>query len=316
MLKLNKLICLLIFLPFCDAIGDERVDYYVEKFSKGNNLKCSTVVPEKSYTNETYNLTCKKLGDNKIRNYILKITDKNEKNPFKISFSQEYNNLKLLTDNGFSTSKIIDGNEELQILEFIKHNKKFEDEDLKDDHNLVRVLKEIKNLHDSKIKFSNNVNIFSRLDDFLSLLIDSGVDVSHLSKARIKIKKYNKIISSKLKLVPLHGDLVASNILINNDELSFIDFEYSGMFDPIWDLSFLSVNSNFMEDDDIKMLNLYDADNLNNNLEKLNIFRNIVNIWKFCWFKNKVLYSKKKENKALYNKLSQKYLEVFLQDKL
>lgn len=59
---------------------------------------------------------------------------------------------------------------------------------------------------------------------------------------------YEILLDSGIKLSPCHNDLVAENILIveddvndigANNQLFFIDWEYSGMNDPMWDIAAL-----------------------------------------------------------------------------
>ncbi|WP_179109013.1 phosphotransferase family protein, partial [Rodentibacter caecimuris] len=48
----------------------------------------------------------------------------------------------------------------------------------------------------------------------------------------------------KLPLVPCHNDLVPENILISDNKTYFIDWEYSGMNYPLFDISALFLESN------------------------------------------------------------------------
>lgn len=63
--------------------------------------------------------------------------------------------------------------------------------------------------------------------------------------------------SSPMPPVPCHNDLLPGNVLVDDERVWLIDFEYAGMNDVFFDLANLSVNSGFIDDDDERLLRLY-----------------------------------------------------------
>lgn len=58
-------------------------------------------------------------------------------------------------------------------------------------------------------------------------------------------------------LAPCHNDLLPANVLIGDERVWLIDFEYAGMNDAVFDLANLSVNCGFQQHDDEAMLRHY-----------------------------------------------------------
>ena len=58
---------------------------------------------------------------------------------------------------------------------------------------------------------------------------------------------------------PCHNDLLAGNIIRSDGgtKVMLVDWEYAGMGDPRFDLGNLSVNNDFDEDDDDRLLRAY-----------------------------------------------------------
>jgi thiamine kinase-like enzyme len=57
---------------------------------------------------------------------------------------------------------------------------------------------------------------------------------------------------------PCHNDLLSSNLIrARNDGILIVDWEYAGMGHPYFDLGNLSVNNNFSERDDERLLSAY-----------------------------------------------------------
>lgn len=54
--------------------------------------------------------------------------------------------------------------------------------------------------------------------------------------------------------VPCHNDLLPANVLMNEERVWLIDFEYAGMNDAFFDLANLSVNCDFQPDHDEQLL--------------------------------------------------------------
>jgi thiamine kinase-like enzyme len=57
--------------------------------------------------------------------------------------------------------------------------------------------------------------------------------------------------------VPCHNDLLPGNVLFADDRVWLLDFEYAGMNDVFFDLANLSVNSEFSQESDERLLTLY-----------------------------------------------------------
>ncbi len=58
--------------------------------------------------------------------------------------------------------------------------------------------------------------------------------------------------------VPCHNDSLIGNWVLREDgKLYLIDWEYSGMNEPMWDLSCLSIEANYSEENDDELLTAY-----------------------------------------------------------
>ncbi|MCD2346680.1 CotS family spore coat protein [Clostridium guangxiense] len=77
--------------------------------------------------------------------------------------------------------------------------------------------KKISNLYEVKTEFDN---IFIKNADYYINKIDESLE-------RLKLSQYYKLCSEEDKIVLCHHDLAHHNIIINNEEAYFIDFDYS-----------------------------------------------------------------------------------------
>ena len=101
--------------------------------------------------------------------------------------------------------------------------------------------------------------LFSMIDDYLRIL--STKDVV-LPKGYHEVLRESEDIRTALSahpatLVACHCDPLCENFLDTGDRMWIVDWEYSGMNDPMWDLGDLSVEGKFGEEQEEEMLLAY-----------------------------------------------------------
>lgn len=116
-----------------------------------------------------------------------------------------------------------------------------------------------KQLHQSGETFKFRFELFSMIDDYLEVLAGKDTDLpegyAEIVQAAQPIKE---ILSEKdITLAPCHCDPLCENFLDDGKRMWIVDWEYSGMNDPMWDLGDLSVEAGFSSTQDLEMMNAY-----------------------------------------------------------
>ena len=145
---------------------------------------------------------------------------------------------------------------------------------------LYRLSSSLKSLHNLKCeKYFNpfdhirkRVNICKKSNLYLPNSID--MLLNHLTRLEIKLNK-NPLIGL------CHNDLNASNIILSNDNLYFVDFEYSSMGDIFFDLA--TISWFFTEDSRKQLLSLYFGEFKNEYYQKLLDYLFIVKFYNATW---------------------------------
>jgi thiamine kinase-like enzyme len=107
--------------------------------------------------------------------------------------------------------------------------------------------------------FKFHFELFRMIDDYLAVLRklecplpDGYHDV--VNDAGV----IREIVNERpLALAPCHCDPLAENFLDNGERMWIVDWEYSGMNDPYWDLGDVSVEAAFGPEQDRTMMNAY-----------------------------------------------------------
>jgi thiamine kinase-like enzyme len=114
-------------------------------------------------------------------------------------------------------------------------------------------------LHDAGAVFPFRFELFAMIDDYLRILSTKDVAlpegyhdvVAEAGAVRAALAAH------PLPLAACHCDPLCENFLDAGDRMWIVDWEYSGMNDPMWDLGDLSVEGGFDADQDEEMLVAY-----------------------------------------------------------
>lgn len=123
----------------------------------------------------------------------------------------------------------------------------------------ARAGKTFRMLHDSGAVFPARFELFAMIDSYLAIL--STKDVS-LPEGYHEVLKASETVRSALSAHPLpnvacHCDPLCENFLDTGERMWIVDWEYSGMNDPMWDLGDLSVEGGFGRDEEEAMIQAY-----------------------------------------------------------
>lgn len=125
--------------------------------------------------------------------------------------------------------------------------------------NLKETAHILKKLHTSDLKFNNKFDVFKEIENYEKLSIESnGVfykDYKEVKKEVTKLK--NKLEKLNIELKPCHNDTVPENFIKSKKNIYLIDWEYSGMNDPLWDLAAYIIECGFEVEEEERFLNYY-----------------------------------------------------------
>ena len=114
-------------------------------------------------------------------------------------------------------------------------------------------------LHASGAVFPFRFELFSMIDDYLKVL--STKDVTLPAGYHDVVREAGSVRSAlaahPLPLVACHCDPLCENFLDTGERMWIVDWEYSGMNDPLWDLGDLSVEGKFDADQDEELMRAY-----------------------------------------------------------
>jgi thiamine kinase-like enzyme len=114
-------------------------------------------------------------------------------------------------------------------------------------------------LHRSGAVFPFRFELFAMIDEYLGLLATKNVALPEGYHAVVAEAEGVRTALARrpVPLAPCHCDPLCENFLDTGAMMWIVDWEYSGMNDPMWDLGDLSVEGGFTEAQDAELLQAY-----------------------------------------------------------
>jgi thiamine kinase-like enzyme len=123
----------------------------------------------------------------------------------------------------------------------------------------ARAGRAFRRLHESGAHFPFRFELFDMIDGYLKLL--SAKDVQFPPGYHDVLKEAETVRSAlaarALPVVACHCDPLCENFLDTGERMWIVDWEYSGMNDPMWDLGDLSVEGAFDPGQEAQMIEAY-----------------------------------------------------------
>lgn len=177
-----------------------------------------------------------------------------------INRAQELRNLELGSALGINPELIyFNVNNGMKITQEIQGAKTIAKEEL-NQALLEKVAKTFRILHDSEEVMTNQFTLFTTMDDYESLALQANSDFyDGFSEVKQEVEELKAEYSKMLvKQTPCHIDPACSNFLVNQDgNIYLIDWEYGGMFDPLWDVAAFSLEAGLTLEKEMSFYHLY-----------------------------------------------------------
>ncbi|ESY93737.1 phosphotransferase family protein [Mesorhizobium sp. LNHC229A00] len=123
----------------------------------------------------------------------------------------------------------------------------------------ARAAEAFRKLHASGAVFPFRFELFSMIDDYLKVLStrDVALPAGYHDVVREAESVRSALAVRPLPLVACHCDPLCENFLDTGERMWIVDWEYSGMNDPLWDLGDLSVEGKFDANQDEELMRAY-----------------------------------------------------------
>jgi len=139
--------------------------------------------------------------------------------------------------------------ESIMVLEFIE-GRTLEMADLANPYYIPRIASGLRQLHTLASPFANEKTVFDLLDGCLDILRNEGIRVPHGCVDHLStVDRIRRALEAQaLRFVPCNNDAYAPNFIDQNGTIRIIDYDYSGMNDPCFELGDVAIEGRYTPD--------------------------------------------------------------------
>jgi len=168
-------------------------------------------------------------------------------------------NSRVASEIGVSTQVLFaDESTGVMLREFVE-GKTLESDDFQALSAIDKAATALQTVHESGCKFQSRFNIIQNLDDYEEMIRQAGgpIPLEYFEVASLSVPARDVMAGLKLPLAPCHNDLVAANFLDVGERFLVLDWEYSGMNDPMFDLASMAAEAFFTAEQNNRLLASY-----------------------------------------------------------
>lgn len=193
------------------------------------------------------------------KHYIVRIPGNGTK--ALINRKVEEENLRLGSELGINPELVyFNASDGLKITKKIENATTLTNEIANDEEVLGKVAEIFNKLHHTNKKMGNEFKLFEMMEHYEALALNVESDFYNgfeKVKANVKALQYKFKMFSVLQK-PCHIDPACSNFIFNEKgKMYLIDWEYGGMFDPMWDVAAFALESDLTEKEEENFHRMY-----------------------------------------------------------
>ena len=175
----------------------------------------------------------------------------------------------------------------IKLADFVKNAETLNGATIQRPSNMKKIANIFRTLHHSHVRLGNEFNVFKEILNYEYLLEKADGKMyegyESIRKKVFQLEDYLNQLGVSVK--PCHNDLVAENFLKAEDgTIYLIDWEYSGMNDPMWDIAALFLESNFTDESkDYFLSHYFDGNEPENARKKILVYQILMDYLWAVW---------------------------------
>ena len=232
---------------------DNLISYLNAIFPNEHIEKEVSIMQIGGMSNKNFKVTKGKLE------YVLRVPG-NGSEGMVVRSNEEHNSMQACKMGINPTIRYFNAKTGIKLADFVKNAETLNGATIQRPSSMKKIVKIFQTLHHSHVRFGNEFNVFNEIRNYERLLEEcNGTMYEGYEDHREKVLRLEDYLNKLgVSIKPCHNDLVAENFLkAENGTIYLIDWEYSGMNDPMWDIAALFLENNFSEENQDYFLSHY-----------------------------------------------------------
>ena len=191
----------------------------------------------------------------------------------------------------------------VKLVDYIEKAETLNSISIQNKDNLKQIATIYRTLHNSRVRERNDFNIFHEIDKYNFLMEKTGAKMYDGNGGYIQvIALEHRLNQMGVELKPCHNDGVPENFIKDaNGKIYLIDWEYSGMNDPVAELAALFLESEFSKENKDIVLNHYYEGAIPSDLQERLLIYQV--LWDYLWSQWTVIKEAKGDDFGGYGRM-------------
>lgn len=191
----------------------------------------------------------------------------------------------------------------VKLVDYIENAETLNSISIQNKDNLQQIATIYRTLHNSRVRERNDFNIFHEIDKYNFLMEKTGAKMYDGNGGYIQvIALEHRLNQMGVELKPCHNDGVPENFIKDaNEKIYLIDWEYSGMNDPVAELAALFLESEFSKENKDLVLNHYYEGAIPSDLQERLLIYQV--LWDYLWSQWTVIKEAKGDDFGEYGRM-------------
>lgn len=189
----------------------------------------------------------------------------------------------------------------VKLADFVENAETLNAATIQRHDNMTKIAAVYQRVHNSHVRLKNEFNIFREIEKYEALLSKAGVSMYNgWQDVRTRVMRLESYLNSLgIDLKPCHNDALYENFIKSPDGTIFlIDWEYSGMNDPMADIAALFLEAEFQKENEDYFLDKYFNGNIPIDAKEKIICYQI--LWDYLWAQWTVIKEAKGDDFGTY----------------
>ena len=191
----------------------------------------------------------------------------------------------------------------IKLVDFVENAETLNAATVQRHDNMRKIAEIYRTIHNSHIRLKNEFNIFHEIEKYDRLMADVGaIMYDGWEKVRPKVMELESYLNTLgVDLKPCHNDALYENFIKATDgTIYLIDWEYSGMNDPMADFAALFIEADFEKENEDYILDKYFEGNVPPEAREKILCYQI--LWDYLWAQWTVIKEAKGDDFGTYGR--------------
>ena len=288
-----------IYLNLCrkeNPYDEENLLNYLKVIFPSEDIRSSLITQIGGMSNKNFRV------DLNGKSYVLRVPGNGSDGMVERS-NEEFNAIEACRLGVNPPVRYFDSKTGIKLADYIKDAETLNAATIQRHSNMRKIANIYRTIHDSHIRLRNEFNIFQEIEKYDILLQRAGACMyPGWEKVREEVMKLESRLNQLgVDLKPCHNDALYENFIKDpSGRIYFIDWEYSGMNDPMADLAALFLEAEFEEENIDYFLEKYFEGNIPPEVRVKILCYQI--LWDYLWAQWTVIKESKGDDFGTYGK--------------